>query len=171
MNRLFHRNGGNWIGVNKSGSSLDGQSGVGVGQVVQADEELVTAVHQISRNKDAVIVAEPERKRIIELTVGNTLVGPGSIPWEIGNAFSAMFKRSRVTLEEAEKGLAIFESIQIRYLRLDFVNAMSIAYQTNLYAYDAYYLDCAMRHHAPLLTLDTKLMAAAKNMNVVTLEI
>ncbi|MBU1170697.1 MAG: hypothetical protein KKD44_14145 [Proteobacteria bacterium] len=43
----------------------------------------------------AVIVGEPERNTIIELTTGNTLIGPGSIPWEIGNAFSAMFKRQR----------------------------------------------------------------------------
>ena len=35
----------------------------------------------------AVIVGEPERLRIIEFTTGNTLIGPGSIPWEIGNAF------------------------------------------------------------------------------------
>ncbi len=33
----------------------------------------------------AVIVGEPERNRIVELTTGNTLIGPGSIPWEIGN--------------------------------------------------------------------------------------
>lgn len=32
----------------------------------------------------AVIVDEPERHRIIEFTTGNTLIGPGSIPWEIG---------------------------------------------------------------------------------------
>jgi hypothetical protein len=38
----------------------------------------------------AVIVAEPERNRIVESTSGHTLIGPGSIPWEIGNAFSAM---------------------------------------------------------------------------------
>ncbi len=42
----------------------------------------------------AVITGEPERDRIVELTTGATLVGPGSIPWEIGNAFSAMFKQS-----------------------------------------------------------------------------
>jgi predicted nucleic acid-binding protein len=119
----------------------------------------------------AVIIDEPERNQIIKLTTGNTLIGPGSIPWEIGNAFSAMFKRNRVTLVEAKKGLAIFESIQIRYIRPDFVNAMKISHQTNLYAYDAYFLDCAIRHNAPLLTLDTKLMAAAKNMNVAILEV
>ncbi len=33
----------------------------------------------------AVIVAEPERDRIVELTAGHTLIGPGSIPWEIGS--------------------------------------------------------------------------------------
>ncbi|MGB5687069.1 MAG: hypothetical protein WBM35_14775, partial [Candidatus Electrothrix sp.] len=46
----------------------------------------------------AVITDEPERARIVELTRGNTLIGPGCIPWEIGNAFSAMFKRKRLTL-------------------------------------------------------------------------
>ncbi len=39
----------------------------------------------------AVIVDEPERDKIIELITGNALIGPGSIPWEIGNAFSAMY--------------------------------------------------------------------------------
>jgi uncharacterized protein with PIN domain len=31
----------------------------------------------------AVILAEPERETIIEATMGNTLIGPGSIPWEV----------------------------------------------------------------------------------------
>jgi predicted nucleic acid-binding protein len=50
----------------------------------------------------AVIVAEPERNKIIEITKGNTLIGPGSIPWEIGNAFSAMFKRNRISLNDLD---------------------------------------------------------------------
>jgi predicted nucleic acid-binding protein len=37
------------------------------------------------------------------------------------------------------------------------VNALSIAGKTNTYAYDAYLLDCALRHSAPLLTLDRPL--------------
>ena len=53
----------------------------------------------------AVIVGEPERDKIIEITSGNTLIGPGSIPWEIGNAFSSMFKQKRLSLEEA-KGIS-----------------------------------------------------------------
>jgi predicted nucleic acid-binding protein len=62
----------------------------------------------------AVIVGEPEREKLIEFTGESTLIGPGSIPWEIGNAFSAMFKRNRLRLEEANRGLEIFRRIPIR---------------------------------------------------------
>jgi len=119
----------------------------------------------------AVIVGEPERKRIVEFTTGNTLIGPGSIPWEIGNAFSAMFKQDRLTLDEAQKGLAIFASIPLRYVKPDFVNTLKISKQSKMYAYDAYFLDCAIRHKAPLLTLDRKLKASAQNLNVETMEV
>ena len=119
----------------------------------------------------AVIVGEPERKRIVELTTGNTLIGPGSIPWEIGNAFSAMFKQDKLTIDEAQKGFAIFVSISIRYVEPDFVNALKISKQAKMYAYDAYFFDCAIRYKAPLLTLDRKLMAAAKKINIETLEV
>jgi predicted nucleic acid-binding protein len=119
----------------------------------------------------SVIVGEPERERITRLTTANTLIGPGSIPWEIGNAFSAMFKQNRLTLAEVEKGILIFETIPIRYIDPDFVKALELSKQGNIYAYDAYFLDCAMRHKAPLLTLDRKLIASAHTLNVETLEV
>jgi len=119
----------------------------------------------------AVIVGEPERNRIVELTTGNTLIGPGSIPWEIGNAFSAMFKQNKLTLDEAQKGLVIFDSIPLRYIKPDFVNALKLSKQANMYAYDAYFLDCAVRHKAPLLTLNRKLKAVAQNLNAETMEV
>jgi len=119
----------------------------------------------------AVIAGEPERNKIVELTTGNTLIGPGSIPWEIGNAFSAMFKQNRLTINEAQKGLIIFDSIPLRYLKPDFVNALKISKQADMYAYDAYFLDCAIRQKAPLLTLDRKLRTAAQNLNVETMEV
>ncbi len=119
----------------------------------------------------AVIVDEPERNKIIELTTGNTLIGPGSIPWEIGNAFSAMFKCNRLGLDEAQKGLEIFNSIPFRYIEPDFVKSVTISKQANIYAYDAYFIDCAIRQKAPLLTLDRKLKKAAQSMNVSTMEV
>ena len=119
----------------------------------------------------AVIVGEPERTKIIELTTGNTLIGPGSIPWEIGNAFSAMFKQDRLTLDEARKGLSIFETIPIRYVEPDFPNSLRLTKKINMYAYDAYFLDCSIRYKSPLLTLDRKLIAAAENISVDVLEV
>ena len=119
----------------------------------------------------AVIVGKPERDIIVDITTGNTLIGPGSIPWEIGNTFSAMFKQKRLTIQEAEKGVAIFKSIPLRYIEPDFINSLKISKKTNMYAYDAYFLDCAMRYNAPLLTLDKKLEVMANKLNIKTLEV
>ena len=119
----------------------------------------------------AVIVAEPERDRIVKLTSGHTLIGPGSIPWEIANAFSAMLKQQRLGLVEAQQGLKIFNTIPLRFVRVDLNNAISIAYETKTYAYDAYFLDCAIRHAAPLLTLDRALERAALKLGVKLMEV
>ena len=119
----------------------------------------------------AVLVDEPERHKIIKITKGNTLIGPGSIPWEIGDAFSAMLKSKRLSIEEAERGLSIFKSIPIRYIEPDFVKAVKLSKQTNMYAYDAYFLDCAIRYKSPLLTLDKKFKKIAQNINIETMDI
>jgi predicted nucleic acid-binding protein len=119
----------------------------------------------------AVIVGESERAKIIEKTTGNTLIGPGSIPWEIGNAFSAMFKQKRLSFEEAGKGISIFNGIPIRYIETDFINVLSISQKAAMYAYDAYFLDCAERQKAPLLTLDRRLKASALDFNIKTVEV
>ena len=119
----------------------------------------------------AVIVGEPERAKIITITAGNTLIGPGSIPWEIGNAFSAMFKQDRLSLVDAKKGLEIFQSIPIRYIETDITNALRLSKEINMYAYDTYLIDCAIRYKSPLLTLDFKLKAAAQSIKIDVLEV
>lgn len=43
----------------------------------------------------AVLMDEPEKAAILELTEDAELVAPRSVHWEIGNAFSLMFKRRR----------------------------------------------------------------------------
>ena len=119
----------------------------------------------------AVIVDGPERERIIEITAGNNLIAPSSIPWEIGNAFSAMFKQGRLDIKEAKKGLKIFESVPLQYTKTDFFNSILIAKQKNMYAYDAYLLDCSIRMSAPILTLDKKLKSVAKSLNIHVIEV
>lgn len=119
----------------------------------------------------AVITNEPERKAIIEITLGQTLIGPGSIPWEIGNAFSAMFKQNRITFKQASKGLEIFESIPLQYVQPDLVNVLRISRKGKMYAYDAYFLDCAIKNRAPLLTLDKKLQKIACSFKIEVFEV
>ena len=74
-------------------------------------------------------------------------------------------------LDEARKGLAILDSIPLQYSKTDFVNVLKISKQGNMYAYDAYFLDCALRQKAPLLTLDSKLKTTAQDLKISTLEI
>ncbi|MBL0378306.1 MAG: toxin-antitoxin system, toxin component, PIN family protein [Desulfofustis sp. PB-SRB1] len=40
-----------------------------------------------------------------------------------------------------------------------------------MYAYGAYYLDCAARQKAPLLTLDRRLKASAHDLMIKTMEV
>jgi len=114
----------------------------------------------------AVIVGEPERDAIVSATSGHTLIGPGSIPWELGNAFTAMMKQRRIGVGDAQRGLEIFDSIPVRYMSIDMANVMSIAAEADTYAYDAYFLDCAVRCRAPLLTLDRSLRRTAERLGI-----
>lgn len=63
------------------------------------------------------------------------------------------------------------QRIPIQYLKPDFVNAMKISKQTNIYAYDAYFLNCAIRYKAPILTLDRKLRNVAQKVKVAIVEV
>ena len=47
----------------------------------------------------AVALNEPEKKEIIALTVGHELIAPEILPFEIGNALSALVKRKRLWLQ------------------------------------------------------------------------
>lgn len=119
----------------------------------------------------AVILNEPERDRIIQKVSGSTLIGPGSIPWEMGNAFSAMLKKKRLKLDVAIKGIDIFKQIRIRLIAPYYSDVMKICSDHDTYAYDAYFLECALRFNAPLLTLDKKLKKTAEALNIVVWEV
>ena len=118
----------------------------------------------------AVIANEPERDALIELTAGADLIAPPSIPWEIGNAFSAMLKRRRISLEQAVRAMEIYRTIPIRLVEVELEEALRFADRLNVYAYDAYLLRCAERYRAPLLSLDRGLLAAAAGLGLSILE-
>lgn len=110
----------------------------------------------------AVIANEPEKPSLISKTQGYDLIAPRSLVWEIGNAFSAMLKRGRITLEQATTAIEIYEQIPLNLVDVDLKQALEIVNKHKVYAYDAYMIACALNRNCPLLTLDGGLAYAAK---------
>jgi len=119
----------------------------------------------------AVILNEPEKAKIIGLTQGCSLISPGCLRWEIGNAFTVMLKRKRLTLEEAMRGLEIYAMIPIQEMDVSLHDAVQLSSRHNIYAYDAYYLELAKRNTSPLLTLDSRMAQVANDEKIKQKEI
>jgi predicted nucleic acid-binding protein len=118
----------------------------------------------------AVALNEPEKAKIIQLTEGHDLIAPDVLPFEIGNALTAMMKKNALKKEEVESAWEIVQQIPVDLRHTDIKSALSIAIKFNLYAYDAYFLNCAENLHSPLLTLDLGMKRVARKMRITILE-
>lgn len=119
----------------------------------------------------AVITNEEEKEKLVEITSETELIAPLSVHWEIGNAFSALLKRRRLTLEEALQAIEIYLQIPVRFVEVELTESLELADELGLYAYDAYLLRCAAKYRLPLLTLDHQLIQAAKEKKLQVLEV
>jgi predicted nucleic acid-binding protein len=119
----------------------------------------------------AVIMNEPEKTDIINLTVGSDLISPEILPYEIGNALSAMAKRGSVDKNIIAKCYNIYQKIPVRLVKVEIEKALQIAMLYNIYAYDAYYLEVANRLNLTILTLDRKMKEIAGKVNIKVLEV
>jgi len=119
----------------------------------------------------AVVADETEKARLIELTKDATIVAPPSIDWEVGNAFSAMLKRSRITLEQAIEAIEVYQEISLEIVEIDVKEAVRLAGKHKIYAYDAYILRCAIEHNLPLISLDQNMIEIAKQEGIQVLEV
>ena len=119
----------------------------------------------------AVVTNEKHKNRLVELSKGVELIAPASIPWEIGNAFSAMFKRKRMNLRQAKAALRANEQIPIQFVDIALGEALELSARYNIYAYDAYLIQCALKRKSPLLTLDQDLCRAAQSAGAAVIEV
>ncbi len=119
----------------------------------------------------AVIANEPEKPALIAATRGFELVAPLSLHWEIGNAFSAMMKRNRITLQEAEAAIEIYRQIPLSFVDVDLKQSLELSHRLKIYAYDTYLIACALTQNCALLTLDSGLSYAAKAAGVTVVEV
>ncbi len=75
----------------------------------------------------AIVTNEPKKKELIELTRNVDLIAPHSIHWEIGNAFSAMLKRNRISVRDAIKAMRVYQKIPIRMVDVELEETIKLA--------------------------------------------
>ncbi|MBD2579837.1 type II toxin-antitoxin system VapC family toxin [Oscillatoria sp. FACHB-1406] len=114
---------------------------------------------------------DAEKAKLIEMTKDAIVVAPASIDWEVGNAFSAMLKRSRIDLQQAIEAIEVYQEIPLEIVEIDLKEAVRLAAKFNIYAYDAYILQCAIEHRLPLISLDKNLVEIAKREGIQVIEV
>jgi predicted nucleic acid-binding protein len=119
----------------------------------------------------AVLVNEKHKSGIIQQTQDCSLQSPVSLDAEIGNALSAMIRRERITIDEAKTVARQFELVPIRRTPIRLAEALELSNAYGIYAYDGYVLDCAMHYKTPLLSLDSRMIEVAKQLQIQVLEV
>ena len=119
----------------------------------------------------AILMEEPEKDRIIELTQDSIVIVPNVIDFEIGNALSKLFKRNIINENEVYEAFFIYKKMPLHIKSVDINNSIKIFCKYSIYAYDAYYLEMALRLNLPLLTFDSNLRKVAKELKINILEV
>lgn len=118
----------------------------------------------------AVALNEPEKSRIIQLTKGHDIIAPDVLPFELGNALTAMMKKKVLKKDEVASAWEAVQYIPVDLRQTDIRSALNIAINHNIYAYDAYFLECAFNLRSPLLTLDLGMQRVARKLGITILE-
>lgn len=94
-------------------------------------------------------------------------VVPALWRWEVANGLALALQRGRALTADIERFLVDFSTLPIPVddLALDraWTVTVALAVQHRLTAYDAAYLEVALRHALPLATLDKALARAARD--------
>jgi len=117
-----------------------------------------------------ILINEPEKRKIINLTRNCTLLAPSILPYEIGNALTRLKKRNILSDQNILTAYKDFKKIPLRLLDISIENALKLACKYMIYAYDAYYLETASRLNLPLLTLDLSMKKVALDIKLKILE-
>jgi len=118
----------------------------------------------------AIALDEPQRGHIIEVTSDAVLSAPEILPYEIGNALSAMTRRGRTSKGEALAAEKAANLIPVRLVSIDVQQALELAIEYNIYAYDAYFLLCAKSLAQSLMSLDKRMKQIARDLGIDILE-
>ena len=118
----------------------------------------------------AIALDEPQKEHIIDVTSDAVLSAPEILPYEIGNALSAMTKRGRISKGEALAAEKAANLIPVRLVSIDVQQALELAIEYNIYSYDAYFLLCAKSLVQSLMSLDKRMKQIARDLGIDVLE-
>ncbi len=112
----------------------------------------------------------PEADRMLVALKGVPIRVPAVWPLEIANAILVGERRKRIKQAEIFRFIALLESLQISQDQQSVGPTVSrvlpVGRTHNLSAYDAAYLELAVRHNAQLATLDADLRKAVKQSDI-----
>ena len=118
----------------------------------------------------AVSLDEPEKDWLIEATEGHDLVAPAVLPYEIGNALSSLARRHLLTEAQLAAAWDAAAAVPVELAHVDARSALLLAGHFRIFAYDAYFLQCALETKTPLLTLDRGMKHVAKLLDITLVE-
>jgi predicted nucleic acid-binding protein len=118
----------------------------------------------------AVALNEFDRDWVIERTSGSTIVSPEVLPYEVGNALIAMKKKGRLNNREILRAFDVTQRIAVRLVPVKMHDALRMALRFNIYAYDAYYLQCCIENRLPLISLDDRMCDIARGIGITVME-
>ena len=118
----------------------------------------------------AVVMNEPEKQWVISATRAAEAIAPHSLPFEIGNAITRLVKRRLLTPERARAAWEAAAAVPVSLHEIDLVAAVRLACSRDMYAYDAFMLQCALETSSAILTLDKRLKSAAAEMGLTIVE-
>jgi len=75
----------------------------------------------------AVALNEPDKENIIQLTAEASAISPEILPYEVGNALTAMVKRKQLTSKEALATLYTVNTIPVRLISVDIEKTLELA--------------------------------------------
>jgi predicted nucleic acid-binding protein len=118
----------------------------------------------------AVALNEVDRDWVIEKTSGCSIISPEVLPYEIGNALIAVRRKGRLNDREILRAFDISQRIAVRLVPVKVRDAMKMAIRFNIYAYDAYYLQCCIENRLPLISLDDRMCDVARSLEIKVVE-
>lgn len=114
----------------------------------------------------AAVLDEVDRLWAIEKTGGCTIVAPEVLPYEIANALIAVGRKGRLTDEQILEAFDMTQKIPVTLLPVSIADALRIAANYRIYAYDAFYIQCCIEAKLPLISLDKRMCDVAQDLGI-----